>query len=135
LLPLCPAHYFPHEIREGLATKKSGFATYLCNLGNLKTETEISIVLGSRRGSGVRRKESKPYDLGFAPHLSQKRLSTVTAELQNLVLTLEKRVATLEGKPGAGHAKPVAAAADDDDDIDLFGSSDDEDAEAARVTS
>jgi len=55
------------------------------------------------------------------------------------VLTLEKRVASLEGKSGgsAPAPKPAAAApaADDDDDVDLFGSSDEEeDADAARVS-
>ena len=69
----------------------------------------------------------------------------VTEDLRNLVLTLEKRVASLEGKSGgapaaaaapapkAAPAKP-AADDDDDDDVDLFGSDDEEeDAEAARV--
>jgi hypothetical protein len=57
-----------------------------------------------------------------------------------LVLTLEKRVASLEGKSGGSAPAPKAAAApapaaDDDDDVDLFGSSDEEeDADAARVS-
>ena len=56
-----------------------------------------------------------------------------------MVLTLEKRVASLEGKSGGGapapaKAEPAKPAADDDDDVDLFGSDDEEeDAEAARV--
>ena len=63
----------------------------------------------------------------------------VTDDLRNLVLTLEKRVASLEGKPiaaaPAAKAAPAPAAAGDDDDVDLFGSSDEEeDAEAAKVT-
>ncbi len=57
-----------------------------------------------------------------------------------MVLTLEKRVASLEGKSGGSAPAPKAAAApapaaDDDDDVDLFGSSDEEeDADAARVS-
>ena len=56
------------------------------------------------------------------------------------MLTLEKRVASLEGKSGGSAPAPKAAAApapaaDDDDDVDLFGSSDEEeDADAARVS-
>ena len=56
-----------------------------------------------------------------------------------MVLTLEKRVASLEGKsggaaPAPAKAEPAKPAADDDDDVDLFGSDDEEeDAEAARV--
>ena len=68
---------------------------------------------------------------------------SVTEDLRNLVLTLEKRVASLEGKsggaPAAAAAAPKAAPAkpaadDDDDDVDLFGSDEEEeDADAARV--
>ena len=65
---------------------------------------------------------------------------SVTEDLRNLVLTLEKRVASLEGKTGAPApeaAKPAAApakAVEDEDDVDLFGSdSEEEDAEAAKV--
>jgi len=73
--------------------------------------------------------------------LENKNLKKVTEDLRNLVLTLEKRVASLEGKSGgsapapAPKAEPAKPAADeDDDDVDLFGSDDEEeDAEAARV--
>ena len=71
--------------------------------------------------------------------LENKSLKKVTEDLRNLVLTLEKRVASLEGKSGGGapapaKAEPAKPAADDDDDVDLFGSDDEEeDAEAARV--
>ena len=71
--------------------------------------------------------------------LENKSLKKVTEDLRNLVLTLEKRVASLEGKsggaaPAPAKAEPAKPAADDDDDVDLFGSDDEEeDAEAARV--
>ena len=71
--------------------------------------------------------------------LENKSLKKVTEDLRNLVLTLEKCVASLEGKSGGGapapaKAEPAKPAADDDDDVDLFGSDDEEeDAEAARV--
>lgn len=71
--------------------------------------------------------------------IENKNLKKVTEDLRNLVLTLEKRVASLEGKSGGSAPAPKAAAApapaaDDDDDVDLFGSSDEEeDADAARV--
>jgi hypothetical protein len=53
-----------------------------------------------------------------------------------LILGLEKRVATLEGKSGVKPA-PVAAPgkAEEEEDVDLFGSSDDEeDDEKAKVS-
>jgi len=70
--------------------------------------------------------------------IENKNLKKVTEDLRNLVLTLEKRVASLEGKSGGSAPAPKPAApapaADDDDDVDLFGSSDEEeDADAARV--
>ena len=63
---------------------------------------------------------------------------SVTDDLRNLVLTLEKRVASLEGGAKASPAPAAKAApapaAGDDDDVDLFGSSDEEeDADAAKV--
>ena len=61
---------------------------------------------------------------------------SVTDDLRNLVLTLEKRVASLEGgaKASPAPAAKAAPAAGDDDDVDLFGSSDEEeDADAAKV--
>merc|ERR1712121_333179 len=78
-----------------------------------------------------------------------KQLKKVTDDLKSLVLKLESRVATLEGKGGKPApapaaapppaAAPAAAAADedDDDDVDLFGSDDDDEetaAEKERIT-
>ncbi|XP_057380491.1 elongation factor 1-delta-like isoform X1 [Daphnia carinata] len=72
-----------------------------------------------------------------------KELKKVTDDLRSLVLSLESRVKTLESSKPASQSqvstapKPVAsevkpAAADDDDDVDLFGS-DSEDEEAERI--
>jgi len=82
--------------------------------------------------------------------IENKQLKKVTDDLKSLVLKLESRVATLEGKggkpaapaPAPAAAKPaVAAAADeeeeDDDEVDLFGSDDDDEetqAEKERLT-
>jgi len=82
--------------------------------------------------------------------IENKQLKKVTDDLKSLVLKLESRVATLEGKGGKPApapaaapppaAAPAAAAADeddDDDDVDLFGSDDDDEetaAEKERIT-
>merc|ERR1712002_606131 len=81
--------------------------------------------------------------------IENKQLKKVTDDLKSLVLKLESRVATLEGKGGkpapapaaaAPAAAPAAAAADEDDDddeVDLFGSDDDDEetaAEKERIT-
>merc|ERR1719150_1507613 len=91
--------------------------------------------------------------------IENKQLKKVTDDLKSLVLKLESRVATLEGKGGkptpapaaaSPAAAPSAAAApaaaapaaaaddeDDDDEVDLFGSDDDDEetaAEKERVT-
>merc|ERR1711874_557708 len=82
--------------------------------------------------------------------IENKQLKKVTDDLKSLVLKLESRVATLEGKggkpaapaPAPAAAKPAVAAAadedeDDDDDCDLFGSDDDDEetvAEKERLT-
>ncbi len=64
------------------------------------------------------RLESHNYDL---------KMLLVTEELKNLAVSLEKRIVSLEGGP----AQPAAG---DDEDVDLFGSSDDEeDEEKAKV--
>merc|ERR1711936_496622 len=56
-----------------------------------------------------------------------KQLKKVTDDLKALVLSLEARVGTLEGGKPAAKATPAAApAAEDDDDVDLFGSDDEE---------
>jgi len=72
-----------------------------------------------------------------ALELENKQLKKVTDDLKALVLSLQARVDTLEGKkPSAAPAaaKP-APAEDDDDDVDLFGSDDEEDdAEKQRIT-
>merc|ERR1712071_415361 len=62
-----------------------------------------------------------------ALEVENKQLKKVTDDLKALVLSLEARVGQLEG----GKAAP----ANDDDDVDLFGSSDEEDdAEKQRIT-
>ncbi|XP_023348099.1 uncharacterized protein LOC111716835 isoform X3 [Eurytemora carolleeae] len=69
-----------------------------------------------------------------ALELENKQLKKVTDDLKSLILRLEGRVTSLEGGK-APAAKP--AAEDDDDDVDLFGSDDDNeevDAEKARIT-
>lgn len=68
------------------------------------------------------------------------QLKKITDELRSLVLSLDSRVKSLEGSTGTTAApKPAAApqpakpaAKDDDDDVDLFGS-DEEDEEAERI--
>jgi len=81
--------------------------------------------------------------------IENKQLKKVTDDLKSLVLKLESRVATLEGKGGKPTPAPAAAAPaaapaaaaddedDDDDEVDLFGSDDDDEetaAEKERIT-
>jgi elongation factor 1-delta len=81
--------------------------------------------------------------------IENKQLKKVTDDLKSLVLKLESRVATLEGKGGKPAPAPAAAAPaaapaaaaddedDDDDEVDLFGSDDDDEetaAEKERIT-
>ena len=69
--------------------------------------------------------------------IENKNLKKVTDDLRNLVLTLEKRVASLEGGAKASPAPAAKAApapaAGDDDDVDLFGSSDEEEDAEQRI--
>ena len=60
------------------------------------------------------------------PAHSNKPQLAVTDDLKALVLSLEARVGQLEG--GKPAAKP-APAEEEDDDVDLFGSSDEEESE------
>merc|ERR1711963_922038 len=71
-----------------------------------------------------------------ALEVENKQLKKVTDDLKALVLSLEARVGQLEGgKPAAkpAPAKPAPAkpapADEEDDDVDLFGSSDEEESE------
>merc|ERR1712080_520705 len=67
-----------------------------------------------------------------ALEVENKQLKKVTDDLKALVLSLEARVGQLEGSNPAGAAKPAPAAKpaapadDDDEDVDLFGSDDEE---------
>jgi len=54
-------------------------------------------------------------------------LLSVTEELKKLAVSLEKRVISLEG--GQAKSTPVA----EEEDVDLFGSSDEEDEEKTKV--
>merc|ERR1712157_633820 len=75
-----------------------------------------------------------------ALEVENKQLKKVTDDLKALVLSLEARVGQLEGgKPAAkpapakpGPAKP-APADEEDDDVDLFGSSDEEESQEKKA--
>merc|ERR1711936_698813 len=72
-----------------------------------------------------------------ALEVENKQLKKVTDDLKALVLSLEARVGQLEGgKPAAkaapAPAKAAPAPAEDDDDVDLFGSSDEEESEEKK---
>merc|ERR1712130_847939 len=61
-----------------------------------------------------------------------KQLKKVTDDLKALVLSLEARVGTLEGGKPAAKPAPAAAPAAADDDVDLFGSEDEEESEEKK---
>merc|ERR1712083_672955 len=73
-----------------------------------------------------------------ALEVENKQLKKVTDDLKALVLSLEARVGQLEGgKPAAkptakAPAKPAPEPAEEDDDVDLFGSSDEEESEEKK---
>ena len=104
---------------------------YYEKLSGCKVDGVISSAAGSEDMALVKK-------LG-ALEVENKQLKKVTDDLKALVLSLEARVGQLEGGKAApakaAPAKAAPAPADDDDDVDLFGSSDEEDdAEKQRIT-
>merc|ERR1712158_251593 len=73
-----------------------------------------------------------------ALEVENKQLKKVTDDLKALVLSLEARVGQLEGGKPAAKAAPAPAKAapapaeEEDDDVDLFGSSDEEESEEKK---